>query len=429
MSGYDVLNYTMCFVESILIFFFASHVLERRFQTIAAVILSTGVYGLEVCLIDPASVAVKMAVNTAVCLILCIISFKDSIAVILSCVIHAQYIIVISDLIFADLISIIQKTSIYNTIASSSIGTAVFFVFVKIVNAVLFTVSIYIFRRINQNNKKINWILLDIISGCFLIISITFANLYPVVTYNKQDMTWFLILSCTFFIASFLVLHLFVKLCDYFQKEQYWTVTSIKYESLRAQMDMQQEFVEASNKQRHDFKKLLGTISYLNSQKEYDSLASFLGELSDDAYSYRPVVYCGDKYINAILNIKAKECENCGIKLSVHTSPLLECNIKPDDIVLILANLLDNAIEAASEVTEENRIITVKIYNYERNLILYCENRYTDKDSKADFFQSEKAGSHGYGVKIILELVRSNNGQIDLEHENGVFKATIMMPN
>lgn len=431
MSHQTALDLILCIIEGMLLFYFACHVLERRFKNLFVVICSIAIHSIVIFLINPAPVMVKMTISVALFFVLCVLNFKDQIIVTIGNVFYAFYIIVISDIVFADLISIIQKTGIYNTIASYDESTVIFSVVVKIINLALFYVSIKFFRKINKNSKAIYSVTLDIIFICFLCSSIIFASLYSIATYDPKNMTLLLILSLVFFVISFLILSLFVKLCDYFSREQYWTVTNIKYESLKNQMNLQQEFVESSNKLRHDFKKLLGTIGYLNSQKEYDSLTSFIEELSDDAYSYKPVEYCKNQYIDAILNIKLNECESKDIKLCVKASPMVECNIKSDDIVLIMSNLLDNAIEAVSKTSEEHKSVTIKIYNYESSLIISTENRYIPNTSKASFFQSEKTNrnTHGYGVKIINDLVIANNGQVDMEHHDGLFKATIIFPN
>ena len=255
--------------------------------------------------------------------------------------------------------------------------------------------------------------------------------MYPTVTYNPQQMTLYFILSTVFFVTSFLILRLYVRLCDYFEKDQYWTVADIKYKSLNNQMDLQNEFIESSAKTMHDIKKILETINYLNQQNQYDSLSKFLDELSLDSYSQKPVIYCNDQFINSVLNIKMRECESKGITMSIQVAPMIESKVKSDDLILILSNILDNAIEAVYKTEEENKTVVIKIYNYENNLIIYSENKYIQDISKKRFFQSTKAESHlhGYGIRIIEELVRTNDGQVSFEPDKDLFKVTIMIPS
>ena len=126
------------------------------------------------------------------------------------------------------MISLIQNTDIYNTVASYDGSTVFFAVTIKIINFLLYYISIKNFKKINKSSNTFSIITLDIIFICFLLISSVLVVLYPTVSYDPHQMTLFFILSMIFFITSFLILNLYVKLCDYFEKEQCWAVKDIK---------------------------------------------------------------------------------------------------------------------------------------------------------------------------------------------------------
>ena len=431
MNKQTLLDLIICAVEGIILFYFACRVLERRFKKYIVMLCSCAAHVFTIYMINTAPIIVKIPVSVTVFFVLCILNFSDRITVIAGTVAYAFYIIIASEFIFADLISILQKTDIYNTIASYDNITIVFAIIIKIINFVLYYFSIKYFRKINTHSRGYSIITLDIIFLCFLLISAFLVIMYPTVTYNPQQMTLYFILSSVFFVTSFLILRLYVKLCDYFEKDQYWAITDIKYKSLKSQIRLQNEYVESSAKTIHDIKKILETIDYFNAIKQYDSLSSFLNDLSIDNYSQKPIIYCKDQFINAVLNIKARECENKGITMTIQVAPMVENKMKHDDLILIISNILDNAIEAVYKTEEENKTIVIKIYNYENNLIIYSENTYVQSASKKGFFQSDKTNStyHGYGIKIIEELVKANDGQISFEPGDGHFKVTIMLPN
>lgn len=431
MNRQSLLDLIICAVEGIILFYFVCRVLERRFKNYIVMFCSCAVHVFTIYIINTAPIAVKIPVSVTVFFIMCILNFTDRITIIAGTVAYAFYIIIASDFIFADLISILQKTEIYSTISSYENITIAFAITIKIINFLLYYVSITYFKKINKNSKGYSIITLDTIFLCFLLISTFLVIMYPTVTYNPQQMTLYFILSTVFFVTSFLILRLYVRLCDYFEKDQYWTVADIKYKSLNYQMDLQNEFIESSAKTMHDIKKILETINYLNQQNQYDSLSKFLDELSLDSYSQKPVIYCNDQFINSVLNIKMRECESKGITMSIQVAPMIESKVKSDNLILILSNILDNAIEAVYKTEEENKTVVIKIYNYENNLIIYSENKYIQDISKKRFFQSTKAESHlhGYGIRIIEELVRTNDGQVSFEPDKDLFKVTIMIPS
>lgn len=428
-----IINFEMllCLLEGIALVFFFNHILERKFKNKIVLSSSLILYIALSYFINTSLLIIKMSVSIIAFLFLCIINYKDHILVKIGCVIYAYYIFVMSDVLIADIMSIIQKISIYNTISSSNASKVVFSLVAKLFNFILFSVSIHIFKKIKTNYKQYYWLYFDIIIGCFLCIAITFVNLYPIMTYNPNEMTLFLFLSCMFFTASYLILCLFAKLCAYLQKEQIWAVNDIKYESLKNQMDLQKKYVDETRKVRHDIKKIIHTISYFNSQKQYESLTDFLSTITIDKTPNSSTIFCGNQIIDAILNLKSFECENKNIQLKLSIAPCIKCNINSNDIILILSNLIDNAIEAVVKIPDERKTVTLKMYNYGQNLVVYSENKYIQNQRKRHFFDSDKKDSsvHGYGVKIISDLVTNNNGNISFDYDNNLFKATIILPN
>ncbi len=78
----------------------------------------------------------------------------------------------------------------------------------------------------------------------------------------------------------------------------------------------------------------------------------------------------------------------------------------------------------------ENRKISLGIYNYEKNLVIYSKNFYIEDKTKTNFFGTSKQDSrfHGYGLEIIKDITEKYNGQISIEHGGGVFEIVIMLP-
>lgn len=88
------------------------------------------------------------------------------------------------------------------------------------------------------------------------------------------------------------------------------------------------------------------------------------------------------------MNLKSFECENKNIQLKLSIAPCIECNINSNDIILILSNLIDNAIEAVVKIPDERKTVTLKMYNYGQNLVVYSENKYIQNQRKRHFFDS-----------------------------------------
>ena len=421
-------NAILSLVESIIMMFFLYFVLEIRYKNKITLIGPFLLYGIISYIANDFSMISKMLISIISAFVVCLFVFKDSVLVKIGCLAHSFYIFTISDIMVVDLISLINKDSIYSTILTSGVSTIIFSLIVKLFNIILFALSIFIIRKVDKRNYY--WICFDFIIGCFLIISIAFAALYPVITYNPEEMKLFLFLSILFFISSFLILFLFMKLSVYIKKDHYWAVTNLKNASLIKQLELQKGYIEETNKIRHDIKKMLNTINYLFVEKQYSSLEDYLSEISDQFHPSKSISYSGNQFIDSVINYKLTECKTQKINLELKISPQIETPLDANDNILIIANILDNAIEAVKKLEDENKQILFSLYNYERTLVICSKNSFINDNNKSDFFITSKQDTrlHGYGIDIIQDIVKKYHGQISIEHDSEVFDIIIMLP-
>ena len=131
-----IINFEMllCLLEGIALVFFFNHILERKFKNKIVLSSSLILYIALSYFINTSLLIIKMSVSIIAFLFLCIINYKDHILVKIGCVIYAYYIFVMSDVLIADIMSIIQKISIYNTISSSNASKVVFSLVAKLFN-------------------------------------------------------------------------------------------------------------------------------------------------------------------------------------------------------------------------------------------------------------------------------------------------------
>ena len=105
------------------------------------------------------------------------------------------------------------------------------------------------------------------------------------------------------------------------------------------------------------------------------------------------------------------------------------------DMVIILGNLLDNAIEAC-EKTENKKEIKLEIKYILNNLFITIENTYNGnlndaerggehtelpKTTKGDFI------NHGVGLRNVNDIVNKYNGEMSWTAKDNVFRVEILM--
>lgn len=107
------------------------------------------------------------------------------------------------------------------------------------------------------------------------------------------------------------------------------------------------------------------------------------------------------------------EAKDKDIKFSYSIEHIGQISINDIDLCALLANLLDNAMEACEEIKDKKAWINLKILRKNDLLLIQLENSLsTDKLNKKNFFITEKADKklHGIGMKSIEKVIEKYNG-------------------
>lgn len=134
--------------------------------------------------------------------------------------------------------------------------------------------------------------------------------------------------------------------------------------------------------------------------------------------------------VNVLLNQKYAEAYDKGIAMTMAANNLSGLMISEEDLVTLLGNLLDNAIEACGKL-EQNRVIQFKMVLEEGQLILSIRNPVKDpvriRDNSIVTSKHDKS-MHGIGLLNVDSVIRKNGGTSVLQCENGWFSFSAMIP-
>ena len=165
----------------------------------------------------------------------------------------------------------------------------------------------------------------------------------------------------------------------------------------------------------HDAKNHLAIIKNLNDNPKVDQ---YIDEMNEELRSYTKVSHTGNTTFDVILNKYLYECEindiqfNCDVRVSNLNF------VESYDLIAILSNLLDNAIEAA--VHSEEKIITLES-DYRNNYAVIiisnsCDIPPTSNDNILLTTKSDKR-FHGIGLKSVKRSLNKYNGDFSWEYD------------
>ena len=88
-------------------------------------------------------------------------------------------------------------------------------------------------------------------------------------------------------------------------------------------------------------------------------------------------------------------------------------------------NILDNAIQAASHPAISNPRIRLDFHCKDQHFIFSCENS-TAADSSGH--KKKPAPTHGYGLKIIHQIMKQWGDMVSVQEEEGTYKISVVIP-
>ena len=200
------------------------------------------------------------------------------------------------------------------------------------------------------------------------------------------------------------------------------------------QMNMYRSISENFENQKritHEYKNQILCIESMLAKKKYSELETYVtnlyGELNDEV----DVINTNHVIINAILNTKYREALEKGIVFVFKVNDLSDLQISDEDVVTILANLLNNAIEACEQCTDR-KIIKLKFVKDEDHVIIAVKNTYNHAihyvNGEIRTTKLSKPEEHGAGIKNILKIVQKYNGSHVIQEQGKEFFFSIIIP-
>ena len=140
--------------------------------------------------------------------------------------------------------------------------------------------------------------------------------------------------------------------------------------------------------------------------------------------------------MDSIIEMKTEYAMSKGIGIETKLYIPSDMNYDSLDLMIILGNLFDNAIEACERIkTRVETKIVLKIGYRMTNLIIHIENTYEGKNKQLGNSEEnilpqtikENKKMHGIGMKNVKKVVEKYNGIIKWRSEQGMFFVDVLL--
>lgn len=198
---------------------------------------------------------------------------------------------------------------------------------------------------------------------------------------------------------------------------------------LEVYSDLQQRY-QNSMRTIHDAKRHVRALESLIQSDHLAEAQQYKESLFQKLNELQPSIHCDNPLLSAILNhvfLKAEQ-RHIALKMDLQGEEQLSM-LAGVDLTTIASNLLDNAVDAVSELPEEQRYIHFAVAFQMGEIMIHVENpTKNDLKREGNAVVSTKEGHLGLGLKNVEMVVKKYKGDFKIDVKDGIFTAAITIP-
>ena len=181
-------------------------------------------------------------------------------------------------------------------------------------------------------------------------------------------------------------------------------------------------------KVQHDMKQHLVVMAGFLEQEEPKKCQEYIDSLLPEVDQIGKLVRSNNAVLDYLINSKLCALKDTRIVISGSIGDLSD--IRDIDLACLIGNILDNAIEALSNVSEKRIELLFSAQN--DNRVIICKNTINEsvlKNNRELRSTKTSGDSHGWGHQIVAKIVSDYHGMVDYFEEFGMFGVQIILPN
>lgn len=336
-----------------------------------------------------------------------------------------------------DYIVIMIVTARYNNIDILEDSTDLIGVLVIIASRIILFLLLITVKRISVIKKKNvidmsnkEW-LQFLIFPIFTLITVIVMTNSMITSYHEDIVNVYYVIAIVLIVLNMVVFHLINEILENSQRIREADVLKQQsigqlelYNSLRKNYDIQR-------KRTHEYKNQIMCIDSLLKKKNYNKLEEYINSIFDKLDGQLDMVDTNNEVVNAVINAKYYEALQNDVLFILKINDLSHIKVSDEDIVTILSNLLDNAIEAAGQCDIDKRTVGIKLLYEDDVLSIAVSNSYkTEPEIMEDGYMrtiKDDKEQHGLGIRNVVATLEKYNAEYIIDYKNGEFVFSIIM--
>ena len=179
----------------------------------------------------------------------------------------------------------------------------------------------------------------------------------------------------------------------------------------------------------HEFTNHIEALTLLLQQGEYEEAKAYLATVTKIIAAHTTIMNTHNPLLDALLSKKYEEATRKGVMLYFDLPDLRAIPLEKTDLVMVVSNLLNNAIDAAAQADPPE--VYFRMRKTEEELLLSVRNRVREDLDLPDGQlprSTKKEPGHGIGLWNVTGVLRKYQGEYAISCRDKWFRFTCSVP-
>ena len=247
---------------------------------------------------------------------------------------------------------------------------------------------------------------------------------------DKKVQASYLFFTVGLIVMNFLVMELMQDILEKGELLRESALTDQKKESQLAYYRDMQTVYERQGRKMHDYKNQIRTIQVLIKEGDPQAAATLAERLTESILVEMSAVNTNHPVVNAVLNQKFHLAKEQGTSMIFKVGDMSGMRLNEEETVILLSNLLDNAIHECLKVVKAGRkaVIHIKLVQEDGKIIFSVKNPVMEKVQITDgIVLDSNGGMQGIGLSNVKAVVDKYGGDFVISCDSEKFQAVVML--
>jgi signal transduction histidine kinase len=310
------------------------------------------------------------------------------------------------------------------TMANGTFGELHWTLATLIQAVMLFAIVFYFLRyvcplcRTAAKNITTGWAPLIFVNIVF-IITIILSSVFPVrlVSFGDPAVITFAFISVSIMSVYPVVFSSINSLSEAATKRE----VEAQNKLLIAQIEAENAQLAADSQARHDRRHHNLVMLEFANNNDIERVREYLKSLVEsESEVWGEVRYCENMTINTVLTVYERRAKENGISVQISANASRDLDVSPQDLVIVIANLFENAIHATAKHKGKKKLIDISIKGSAQRLLIKVENPCRNNLTFDETL-------YGVGIRSVIATTNKYEGMYDFTAEDGIFSAKISL--